>query len=537
MDFVNKNRLAILVFLIALVVRFWNLTSYPVHLSMDEVAIGYNAYSILETGRDEHGQFLPLAFRSVGDYKPPVNVYLAVPSIALFGLTEFGVRFSTAFLGALTAFLVVFLVEKLGLSRKGALFSGLVVALSPWHIHFSRASFEAVTALFFLVLGLFLFLSWQKRNTWQLLTLSGLSFGISVWAYHAERFFAPLLVLFLILLFRKKFDLKKPKVKKQAAIAGFAVLILAIPFIYLSFFTPAIRERAASTSILRDISLTQSLHNGNYETAAERILDSDIYLIFRHWAGKYLNYFDLRFWGWKGLSFTPPGYPDMGLIYLINLPILLFGFYALIKSKNETLKKVSLFWFLAGPLPASFTINEQHPLRALVWLPFFAIAIGAGFEFLIEKIRGKRIWLIYGALLIANFVYFFDIYTNQFPRFFSEFWQYGYKQISLYVCENYEKYDEILIGDTFGTVGPVNTGTPYLYLLFYCDWDRETYLNTGNHPEKLKYQRPAKEDLKKENVLLIPSYWDYLDRLEEGGSIINSMEFLNGQPAFYFVEP
>src|SRR4030042_566937 len=88
----------VIIFLIALLFRFYKLSSYPVSLSMDEVAIGYNAYSILKTGKDEWGQKLPLAFKSVGDYKPPVDIYLTVPSVWVFGLNEFGVRFPVALL-------------------------------------------------------------------------------------------------------------------------------------------------------------------------------------------------------------------------------------------------------------------------------------------------------------------------------------------------------------------------------------------------------------------------------------------------------
>src|SRR3989344_4619901 len=96
------------VFLVALTMRVYQLTALPVSLSVDEVSIGYASYSLLHTGRDEWGAVAPLVFYSLGDYKPPVNFYLQVPSIAIFGLTEMAVRLPTAMVGALTA--VVFVI-------------------------------------------------------------------------------------------------------------------------------------------------------------------------------------------------------------------------------------------------------------------------------------------------------------------------------------------------------------------------------------------------------------------------------------------
>ena len=113
-----KKLVIVLIFLLAFFLRTWNLSKYPVSLSMDEAAIGYNAYSILKTGHDEYKEFLPLTFRSAGDYKPPVDFYLTVPSIFLFGLTEFSIRLPVALVGSLTAVAFIYLLINLGLSFK-----------------------------------------------------------------------------------------------------------------------------------------------------------------------------------------------------------------------------------------------------------------------------------------------------------------------------------------------------------------------------------------------------------------------------------
>src|SRR3990167_8598168 len=82
---------------IASVLRLWQLGKVPSSPDWDEVALGYNAYSILQTGRDEYGKFLPIVLRSFDDYKPALYVYLAIPAIKLFGLNVFAVRLPSAF--------------------------------------------------------------------------------------------------------------------------------------------------------------------------------------------------------------------------------------------------------------------------------------------------------------------------------------------------------------------------------------------------------------------------------------------------------
>ena len=529
---IKKYSLFIL-FLVGVCFRFWQLTKYPVSLSMDETAIGYNAYSILKTGKDEWGEFLPLAFRSAGDYKPPVNVYLTVPFIAIFGLTEFATRLPSALFGSLTIVFLVLLLIKLKINPKIAYLTGFWLSILPWHIHFSRASFEAITALFFLVAGTYYFISWVEKNkSWQLIS-SIICFSLSVWAYHAERAFVPLLVIGLILLYRSQ--IKFQKIKKQLLPAFLVLSFFAIPFIKLAFLTPAIQTRAAVTSIFRENTLSNALHHGNYLNTQDFIFNNDIYIVFRHWLGKYLNYFNFQFIFWDGMQFTKPGFPDVGILYLVDLPIFILGIWGLIKTKNKLLKKLILFWFLLGPLPASFTMNEQHPLRSLVWLPAFALIIAFGFDQILKLKYKKLLLTIYFILLAINIFYFIDIYKYQFPKHFSEYWQYGYKEIAQYACQNKDKYNEIIISETFGSEGPLNTGLPYLYILFYCQSDPQKFMSTKSI-DKFSFHRITwSVDSAKPNRLLIAAPWDFLDAKIPEDQIVKKINFLNDKPGFLFI--
>jgi 4-amino-4-deoxy-L-arabinose transferase-like glycosyltransferase len=94
---INKSIGSLLAIIcVAALLRFYHLSTVPPHLTPDEASLGYNAYSILKTGKDEYGQSLPIIFKSFGDYKPGLYVYATVPFVAVFGLNEFAVRAASA---------------------------------------------------------------------------------------------------------------------------------------------------------------------------------------------------------------------------------------------------------------------------------------------------------------------------------------------------------------------------------------------------------------------------------------------------------
>jgi len=516
----------LIIFVIAAVFRFWQLTTYPVSLTMDEVAIGYGSYSLLHTGRDDWGRILPIAFKSVGDYKPPVNFYLNIPSIFLFDLSEFGVRFPVALLGSLSSLVFIIFLRRLGLPRLAALLGGLWLAILPWHVHYSRYGLEAVTALYFLITGTACWLTALPKKSYFWMALAIINFSLSVWAYHSNRLFVPLLILFLIL---TQFSQIKYVFKNTKKLFSLIILLLIFmgPFVWLTFTSEAIKQRAAMTSILREQSLLLTLHRGNYSSLAQRIFDNDVYLIFHHWLGKYTNYFDLRFWFWKALDFSPPGYPDSGLFYLVDLPLFILGIWALLKSHNSQLKSLALFWFFVGPLASSFTMNEQHTLRTLVWLPFFGIVIAMGF---------RRFKFIYFVFLLLNILFVKDLYTKSLPRYFSEYWQYGYKQASVYACAHRDEYDRIIISPTFGSLGPLLTGIPDYYVLFYCKYPPQKYMFTKKI-DKFDFTRVDwRNQLQMhDKALLISAKWDYPELTPPPDHTLLKIDYLNESPAFYFV--
>ena len=128
---------------LGLTFRVWELGTLPPSPDPDELSIGYNAWSILETGRDEFGTPYPTAFRAFGEYKRPAFIYAAVPSIALFGPTTWAIRLPGAIAGTLTIPVLYALAVSLFGKRAIGLLAATGLAFSPWHLQFSRGAREA----------------------------------------------------------------------------------------------------------------------------------------------------------------------------------------------------------------------------------------------------------------------------------------------------------------------------------------------------------------------------------------------------------
>ena len=161
----KNNFLLFFILLFFLITRLYQIESVPASLYWDEASLGYNAYAILTTGHDEHGERFPITrFIAFGDYKPPGYIYAAVPAIFLFGLTEFAVRFPSAVSGILMVVLTYVLVLKLFSNQKAALLSSLLLAISPWSLQLSRAAFEAHLAAMLNLAGITSFVYCRKKK-------------------------------------------------------------------------------------------------------------------------------------------------------------------------------------------------------------------------------------------------------------------------------------------------------------------------------------------------------------------------------------
>ena len=96
-----RRHLLLTILIVTSILRLWKLDEVPVSLFGDELDVGYHAYSILKTGKDYSGNFMPLHFQSLAEWRTPLYLYSAVPTVAMFGISPWGVRLPAAIFGIL----------------------------------------------------------------------------------------------------------------------------------------------------------------------------------------------------------------------------------------------------------------------------------------------------------------------------------------------------------------------------------------------------------------------------------------------------
>src|SRR4030042_2664212 len=239
------------VILLSVIIRFIWLERVPPSLYTDEANQGYNAYSLLLTGKDEHVVFLPASLRSFGDWKPPLPKYIMIPFIALTYLNEKAVRWPSAALGVGSIILVFCLIRTLFSGYKDktkiALLSSFYLTISPWHILQSRAAMLVIISLFLLLLGIYFFI--RSRIDPRLLVFSTMSFILCIYAYYGMRIIVPLVVFFLFFQYQRAVLGHKKELIISIAIG----IILLMPLFWDFLSNPdVIFGRAKTVSIFYD---------------------------------------------------------------------------------------------------------------------------------------------------------------------------------------------------------------------------------------------------------------------------------------------
>jgi len=267
-----------LIFLVGGVLRLYKLSSSPPTLNWDEAAWGYNAYSLMLTGKDEYREFLPIFTRSFDEYKPALPSYLMIPFIKYFGLSESAVRMPSAILGSLSIILLYFLVMKLLNKSSYALVASGLFAVEPWAVHMARVYHDANIALFFLLLGFLAYLYGKKRPLF--LVVSALLIGFSWFTYNANKLLVPLFIAFLVYKDQNYFKTVPEKYKRYCeGIIGFWLLL----FLYF-VLKGQMFARAGSTHIF-------TLWQGWPSSLKELFFTNPLYQLFWEMMGRYMAYF------------------------------------------------------------------------------------------------------------------------------------------------------------------------------------------------------------------------------------------------------
>lgn len=541
--FQNTTLILLGILLLAAVLRLWQLGNVPLSPDWDEAALGYNAYSILTTGRDEYGAQFPVVLKSFGDYKPALYAYLIIPFIPLLDLSLFAVRLPSVIAGLIGIMALYFLVKELLSSPKLGLVAAFLLAISPWHIQLSRVAFEANVGLTCIILTILFFIYGLKKG--QFLIVASFFAAIGLYTYQSEKVFLPLLILSLVIIYWKELVALPKKWILGAVITG---IIVSLPLGIFMISNPESVARAKMTSVI-------SRGDSILERSAKRLISDkengdllgQVFNDRRIVYGKailngYIVHFDPN---WLFITGDMPRHhaPGMGLLYLWELPFLIVGFIGLLPIKNRKSVAVILFWLFLAPIPASLTFDVPHAVRTLQMLPPLVIlsANGLAISYVaLHKIRLNKLVKfgvigLFGLFVISFFAYYLNQYFVQQNYFNAKDWQFGYKETISQVQKNKGRYENVVVSSQ------VPLDQSYIFFLYYLkyppsQYQKEAVYYTGkvDHAFDNYEFRPIKweVDKTKSGTLFVGSPKDF-----QGGKVIKSIRYPNGEEAMRIITP
>jgi 4-amino-4-deoxy-L-arabinose transferase-like glycosyltransferase len=452
----KKYWLLIAALLIGAFLRLYQLGTIPNALTWDETALGYNAFSILKTGKDEFGKTLPIIFKSFGDYKPGLYVYLAVPSIAIFGLTEFAVRLPGALFGILAIFGVFLLVKELFRDEKRnillASFVSLSLAIMPLHIHFSRGAWETNVFSTLLLFSLYFLIKFFK--TGKFLNYAIILALLTFITYQSAKVLTPLVILFAIIVYWSDFKNQFNIYRKSKL--NLAVLAFSVTFVFSMFVSSISGDAGNRLKRLSIFSYQPGLSTDIFHNVPE--------IMTRLISGRYLNHLSPKLLFYEGITIYERGhFPGLGVLQPFDFIALILGFVFLAKFTNKKIAVLLIGLLLLSPIPGALTLSEYSTVRTLFMVIPLSIICGTGLFYTFTKI--KPLFILISLLTIITSIYLIDLLLVHANFTYAKEFQYGYREAVQFV--NKYPNTKTIMTDVYGQ--------PYIYYLFYSRYDPATY--------------------------------------------------------------
>jgi len=456
---------------LALFFRVVALSSYPFGFTPDEASFGYDAYSLIKTGKDQWGQSFPLVLKSFGDFKSPLLAYLSMPFVWIFGLTKSATRLPNALIGTAAVYATYLFVKKM-FEQKKISFGNLriedivllLMAISPWHIMMSRGAFEANLTTLFMPLGMYFFL--KGFSDIKSMNISAILFGLNLFTYHSAKLVTPLVLLLAIFLFRDKLSFKKYFV----SFGIFLVFVLLTVYT----FTLGAGARVADVSIFSGALVDAArvripLIEGGMNPIWARLLHNKYETIVVRFLNNYFDYFSFKFLFASGPAEGTYGMiPGRGVLFFAELPLLLGAIFYYWKKKFTRMELLVLFWLLIAPVPAALTVGRGYAAnRATTMLPVLYIFLGLGAHFWQGKIKNKEKLALnmFSVILAISFIGFVVEYVKPSTLREQQMLS-GRLEVAQWLAESLTDRP-ILVSR--------NLSEPQIYIAFANSWDPRDY--------------------------------------------------------------
>lgn len=462
------------ILLLGSIFRLYKLGAIPNGLYQDETAISFNAHSIATTGKDEHNRYYPFYFESFGDQKLPVYIYSVAFSQQLFGVNEFAVRFPSTLFGIFTIAALFLFVLQLTKKIDISLLSAFILSINPWHIHYSRATFEVSIVLFLFIAGTTVLLRAFEKKTPGLLVLSTICFIIALYSYNVTRILSPVVFISLIILFRKQLK----HIHLWELITAIILFIIGLMPVLMTILNAGGFQSASGTLITSSAQVQAPLIEFRSYVVHIPILNKlfNYYtLTFAQYIKNIIHYFSLDFFFISGSSHGNHGIATHGLFYLFDLLFITVGVFRLYNKHKQWLWPLAIIGSLTV-LIAALTRESPHATRSYTLLMVLPVFSAIGLLSCIAWIKQKNRIIQWSALLLGigicgfTIISFFTSYFVRFPIAYAKEWRAADRELLLWLKDNEYKYDQIIIDPDSGLI--------YTSILYYLQITPTSFLET-----------------------------------------------------------
>ena len=441
-----------LILLLAIVLRGWAITSVPVSLFGDELDVGYQALSILKTGRDYSGNFMPIHFQSLDESRTPLYLYANVPTVALFGVSPLGVRLPALIFGILGIWAFYLLVLELFKNHTLALLSAFFLTISPWHIQYSRAGFEVTELLFFFLLGLYAFVKGMRGQRWYLI-ISAVCLGLTPWVYSTAKLYLPITLVILAIVYGKSFMRLS---RKTLLITALVFVFVVLPITYDTIFGHG-AQRFNSIAITNDKTIEGTIGENRLndsKTGSPAIIGKIIHnkplLLWDTFWSNYIQAYSPEFLFFKGDPLPRHSVGEMGEFYGFELPLLVLGFIFFLQIRGHKKEKfLILLVTVTAAIPSALTQGGgSQATRLILELPTLTLFVSLGALGLYQQtpLKWKKLVGVgLFAVMLIGLLRYEHYYFYHYPQQSEKWWHAGYQEMVSQLQEQQSHYQKIII--------------------------------------------------------------------------------------------
>ncbi len=454
----------------SVLLHVWKLSSIPRGFYVDEASLAYNAYSILETGKDEHGNSFPVFFKCFGNYQDPVMAYSLVPVIYVFGFEKWDLKLPSVIYIAIASVAFFFLLDLYIREKWLSLLGAFLFSILPWTFPLSRTVIGGyMPMLLGMICGWYFLLRTLRDKSILYAIFAGFSWTITMYAHQIGR---PMGVIMLACF---AFSFYKIIFKRLKFIIMLIILMATclVPMTLSILHNPEI--------IFRRISVI------GVWSGSEGIIETLLKM-----AQRYIEYFSPSFLFISGDRNLRHNTGNSGELFLFLLPFLICGIYmTFIHSRRNPYLRFLLLCILTYPAAAILTTDHMHSTRCMNGAICLSLATMIGFKYFWRSNR-KSLRIILAVILFfgtAEVCRYFKDYFGSYPER-SKFDFNSPLTDSLKLSFMNLKPEEILYVSK--SIFPYDPENPlpddsfkpnyYIYFLLYGRFDPNYYQRTGTFP-------------------------------------------------------